>query len=90
MIAEYTDCLAALAAPFPDKVNHTHTVGRKLWQILMPSCMHDRLEYMFNEARFVRGLTKAEQETLQRGVTGNEACLQTMHLAPLKLKLEPV
>ena len=95
--SEYMDCLAALVVLYSDEVKKTHTSGRRVTDILASSCYPDRLEYMFNEARFVRKLPKVEQALFQSGVCGNEAFHretkntfngQSLHLATLDMKLE--
>ena len=61
--------------------------------------MPDRLEYLLNEARFVRTLSDSEQKMFQRGVCGNEAFHleikhqpmgQRMFPATLDMKLQPL
>jgi hypothetical protein len=97
--AQYMDCLAALVVLYPKEVKKTHTSGRNLKELLASSCHPDRLEYMLNEARFVRKLSASEREVFQRGVCGNEAFHlemkntftgQSMHPAVLDMKLEHV
>ena len=94
---QYMDCLAALVVLYPDEVKKTHSSQRKLKDILATSCYPDRLEYMLNEARFVRKLPAAQREYFQSGVCGNEAFHRetanmfnglSMHPATLDMKLE--
>ena len=94
---QYMDCLAALTKLYPEEVKRTHTSGRKLRDLLASSCDPDHLEYMLNEARFVRKLSVQDRETFQTGVLGNEAFHletkhvfmgQSMHAAVLDMKVE--
>ena len=96
--SEYIDSLAALAKLFPKEVKKKPFGSkRKLKDILASSCEPGRLEFMFNESRFVRTLTEQEQDLFQSGVCGNEAFhLETkntfnnmsLHPAVLDMKLE--
>ena len=59
---EYMDSIAALVVLYPQGVRKMHSSGRSVKESLASSCYPERLDYMFNQARFVRMLSKEQQE----------------------------
>ena len=93
---EYMDSLAALVVLYPKEVRKKATSGRKIKDVLATSCYPNRLEFMFNEARFKRHLSSCELQRFQAGVCGNEAFHReikstfdhcAMHPSVLEMKL---